>query len=49
MCPGDNCYLPKNTEQAEAEVVPSSSSVKAKLSLVKLLLLEIKSSFPSDF
>ena len=38
MCPGDNCYLPKNTEQAEAEVVPSSSSVKAKLSLVKLLL-----------
>ena len=49
MCPGDNCYLPKNTEQAEAEVVPSSSSVKAKLSLVKLLLLEIKSSFSSDF
>ena len=35
-------------KQAEAEVVPSSSSVKAKLCLVKLLL-EIKQSFSSDF
>ena len=35
-------------EQAEAEVVPSSSSGKAKLSLVKLLL-EIKLSFSSEF
>ena len=38
----------KKIEQAEAEAVPSSSSVKAKLSLVKLLL-EIKLSFSSDF
>ena len=37
-----------SVKQAEAEVVPSSSSVKAKLSLVKLLL-EIKRSFSSDF
>ena len=35
-------------KQAEAEVVPSSSSVKAKLRLVKLLL-EIKLSFSCDF
>ena len=34
-------------QQAEAEVVLSSSSVKAKLSLVKLLL-EIELSFSSD-
>ena len=38
----------KNEEQAEAEVVPSSSSVKAKLSLVSLLL-EINLRFSSDF
>ena len=38
----------KLMKQAEAEVVPSSSSVKAKLSLVKLLL-ELKLSFSSDF
>ena len=38
----------KDEKQAEAEVVPSSSSVKAKLSLVKLLF-EIKLSFSSDF
>ena len=35
-------------KQAEAEVVPSSSSVETKLSLVKLLF-EIKLSFSSDF
>ena len=38
----------KLQKQAEAEVVPSSSSVKSKLSLVKLLL-EKKLSFSSDF
>ena len=35
-------------EQAEAEIVPSSSSVKAKIRLVKSLL-EIKLSLSSDF
>ena len=40
--------LKKREEQAEAEVVPSSSSVKAKLSVLKLLL-DIKLSFSSDF
>ena len=38
----------RKTKQAEAEVVPSSSSVKANLSLVKLLL-EIKLNFSSNF
>ena len=35
-------------KQAETEVVPSSSSVKAKSSLVKLYL-GVKLSFSSDF
>ena len=41
--PGNN-----NVKQAEAEVVSSSSSVKAKTSLVNWLL-EVKFSFSSDF
>ena len=41
ICPNYGQYTlvkHKSIEQAEAEVVPSSSSVKAKSSLVKLLL-----------